>query len=193
MKQPGFIFAVLTGWLSLVGCAPHVTYAPALDDQSVASSEFLHVVARQPVVTYDQACRALLLMTEGQDQARGFEERTAVLQASGVVRAEWGLSANDVVDRGTLAYMICQACKLPGGINTRLSGWTGVGDRRYALHEAIHRGLIVGGTSEQVLAGGEFVRAIAKADDYLAKRGPGGPQEREISSPRDVQPPAATE
>ena len=173
--------------ISVAGCNQHVTYDPQVDHGTLGSSEFVHFLAKQPVATFDQSCRAMLLVSDGEETLQTFEERVAELQSRGVIRAEWNLNSNDVVDRGTIAYMIHRGCKMPGGINTWLSTFSGFGDRRYALKEVVRQRVMTYGLPHQILTGGEVMDAFAKADDYMAKTGMYQSTETEVSSPGDLQ------
>lgn len=174
---------VLTG---LAGCS-QLTYSPAADHNTLETTEFMHSLTQQPMVNYDQACRVVLLMSDGQDTPRTFDERSAELASRGVVRSEWNLKSEDAVDRGTFAYMIYRTARMPGGINTRLSNMSGFGDRRYALKEVVRNHVMPYGLPYQIPTGGEVVMAVAKADDYMAKTGVYESTDREINSPADVR------
>lgn len=172
---------------SVMGCSQHTAYDPQVDHQTLESSEFVHFLTKQPVATFDQACRAMLLVSDGEESPRSFEERVTELQSRGVIRAEWNLKSNHVVDRGTIAYMIHRACKMPGGLNTWLSTFSGFGDCRYALKEVVRQGVMPYGLPYQTPTGGEVMDAFAKADDYMARQGMYQSTETEISSPEDLQ------
>lgn len=163
--------AALFSWLLLIGgCAPSLNYEPPQDHATIQDAEFIHYLGVQPMITFDEACRAVLLLIDGADASAGFEDRYGLLLARGLVRDEWRLHAKSAVDRGTLAYMIFKGCKMPGGLNVYLFGSNGLGDRRYALKEVTRRSVMPYGVPYQSLTGGEVLAAISKADDYLAAR-----------------------
>lgn len=181
-------------WLSIVaavaggGCSQQrLTYTPEQDSAALEQTEFAHAVAQQPMVTYDQLCRAMLLLADGDEFPGSFEERAAELRSRGIVREEWPIGAKDVVDRGHLAYMIFRVCGMPGGLNTRLAEWTGLGCERYALKEVARARIMRYGLPYQVPTGGEVMRVIARADDYMAEHAMYESVEKEIGSPRDVE------
>lgn len=183
MLKPWPAILVLAG---LAGCS-QLTYTPAVDHNALETTEFMHSLTQQPMINYDQACRVVLLMSDGQDTPRTFDERSAELTSRGVVRGEWNLKSEDAVDRGTFAYMISRVARMPGGINTRLSSVTGFGDRRYALKEVIRHRVMAYGLPYQIPTGGEVVAAVAAADDYMAKIGVYESTDKEINSPADVR------
>ncbi len=182
------LWAVLTvAAVSLAGCSQHIDYAPSQDHQALESSEFLHFMAQEPMVTYDQLGRAALLLADGEERPMSFDERVAELKSRGIVREEWNYAADTIVNRGTLAYVILKVCQMPGGINTFLSGLTGLGCERYALKEITRRKIVPYGFAYQVPTGGEVARALARADDYMAKRGLYESAEGELNSPEDIE------
>lgn len=172
--------------VAAAGCSQRITFEPSQDHNQFDSLEFIHLLAAQPMVTYDQGCRAILLVADGQESAKSFQERVMELESRGAVRGEWELEANNALDRGTLAYMIARTCQVPHGLNTWLSGFSGLGDRRYALKNVVRQGIMPYGLPYQIPTGGEVVAALAKADDYMAKHGLYETTEVEISSPADV-------
>lgn len=166
-------FAMLTlGSLAMCGgCGPPIEYDPTQDHSNLEATEFIHYLSAEPMVTFDEACRAVLLLVDGEDTAATFEARYEELLSRGVVRAQWNLQAKSAVDRGTLAYMIFKGCKMRGGLNVRLFASSGLGDRRYALREVIRQEVMPQGVPYQVLSGGQVLSAISNADDYLADHG----------------------
>lgn len=172
--------------VALVGCDQRITFDPPQDHGQFESLEFVHLLARQPMVTYDQACRAMLLVADGTESPSPFEARVAELESRGVVSSRWDLAAHDAVDRGTLAYMIYKTCQVPPGLNTWLSSLSGLGDRRYTLKRVVREGIMPYGLPYQIPTGGEVVAALAKADEYMAKRGLYESGDVEVSSPADL-------
>ena len=169
------------------GCSQHVAYSPPQDHNGLEAAEFGHYVTQQPMVTYDEVCRATLLVAAGEEPAGTFVERVTELKSRGIVRQEWDYPAGHVVDRGTLAYMIYKVCDLPGGLNLLLANWTGIGCERYALKEVIREKMTPYGLAYQLPTGGEVMQALSAADDYMVKHGMYETAEREISSPKDVE------
>ena len=170
----------------LAGCAQRITFEPPQRHDQLDSLEFTHLLAQQPMVNFDQACRATLLVADGTESAGTFEARRAELESRGVVSDKWNLAANDAVDRGTLAYMIFKVSGVPHGVNTWLSSLSGMGIRRYALKRVAREGIMPYGLPYQIPTGGEAVAALAKADEYMARHGVYESGEVEISSPADL-------
>lgn len=177
---------ILVVLLGTIGCQ-HVSHTPSQDHQSLEASEFVHYLAQQPMATYDEVGRAVLLMITGEEGPGTFEQRVSDLEARGIIRPEWNYDAGHVVNRGTLAYMVYGACQMSGGLNIRLANWTGVGCERYAIKEVVRRRVMAYGLPYQIPTGGEVMRVLAKADEFRASRGIYVDTVPEISSPRDIQ------
>jgi hypothetical protein len=157
--------------LATVGCSQRVSYTPSQNHETLDSAEFVHYLARQPMVTFGEACRAMLIVADGDEQSGSFDARRAELESRGIVRDAWGLSATDAVDRGTLAYMIFRTCDLPAGLSMSVFGQCSLGDRRYAMREVAYQRIMRPGPPYRIATGGELVSAMGNADDYLASHG----------------------
>lgn len=113
---------------------------------------FLHYLATAPTVSVGEGKRAVLQLLPDVDIAA-------------MTRESWGLSEGDLLDKGTLAYMLRTACLLPRGVNEMLLANTvGLGDRRYALRTCIYEGLMPSGRATEPVTGGELLSAIAAAE-----------------------------
>ena len=59
-------------------------------------------------------------------------ERMALIESKGLAQSGWHLRADQTVSKGTLAYMVCRALDVEGGLMLRLAP-----GRRYAYREAV--------------------------------------------------------
>ena len=168
------------------GCSQTRQFQPQVDRESLSDTEFLHYLADVPVVTFEEACRGVLIAADGADAYDGYAERGAELERRGVIRASWGLKPDDVLDRGTLAFMLAEVCDLPPSVDSTIFGSWGLGDRRYALKRAVYREMIVYGPTYEMITGGEFVEALANADAYMAKAGKYDANVGDINAPEDL-------
>lgn len=166
-----------------VGCVVQPTYEPAQEHGKLGEVEFIHYVASQPVLTFDEGCRAVLIVADGKETYDDFDSRFAELESRGYVRAYWGLKPDSMLDRSTLAYMIFQMCDLPHGVGTFLTQYVHPSDRRYALREVVHHRIMNYGATYEVLTGDEVLGALAGAEDYLAKTGRFESGEKELLAP----------
>lgn len=154
------------------GCAGPRPTAPTVDSRTLPSHVFQAYLAEVDLITVEEAYRAILILADGEDDPAGtFESRKANLESRGIARAAWGLQPENVVDAGSVAYMVCQVCKIDGGVNMNLFGRTGLGDRRYALRELIYMGMIDDSVDYQYMTGGAFAALLRKADTLMQEKG----------------------
>ncbi len=157
--------------LLLAGCSQRRQYQPETDPLSLDDMQFVHFLVGLPTVTFSETCRAITLTADGADEFQTHEERYEELVRRDVVRRAWGLGPDDVVDRGTLAFMSCRVCQLPASVSSTLLGSWGLGDRRYALKQAAYHEIITYGPTYEAVTGGELVNVLAHMDEHLAREG----------------------
>lgn len=156
-----------------LGCTQTLRVEQADAGEKAGADAFLHDhLQKQSMVTVAEAYRAMLILADGQDNYPAFDARRSALESRGIARAQWGLRREACIDRGSVAYMVCQIIKLGGGINFNLFGrLTGVGDRRYAVRELDYAGIMEPSAPYRYITGGELVDVVAKADRYMAEHG----------------------
>jgi len=161
--------ALLVG-AGMFGCSQTLRVDQADQGEKVDVDTLLHEhLQKQPMVTTAEAYRALLILADGEDKYDNFETRQAALEERGIARPQWGLSRDACIDKGSVAYMVCQILKIRGGINLSLFGQLGIGDRRYALRELIHMGMMSESVPYRYITGGELVDLTLQADRYMAE------------------------
>ena len=170
-RSPRHLRVVL---VSLVGAAvganctaPHRSYQPTQDPATLDNVSFLHYLATVPVVTVDEGVRAVLLLADDPAARSTFDERIAALGHREAVKQAWHLQPDQILDKGTLAYMLRTVCRLRRSVNERLAASTGWGDRRYALQTCIHAKLLPYGLAHEPVTGGELLSALTAAERYL--------------------------
>ncbi|HUN82640.1 MAG TPA: hypothetical protein VMV81_14140 [Phycisphaerae bacterium] len=166
----GRSFLALLGILSLISCAAPRKSTPAVDPKTLSDDAFEAYLATINVVTVDEAYRAMMILMNGEDKSKSFEERKATLEERGVARSAWGLKPENVIDTGSVAYMICRICKISGGIDMVAFGSLGLGDRRYATRELIYRDMIDDMVDYQYMTGARLVGLLGKADAIMAAK-----------------------
>ena len=167
--------ALLVALACASGCvSPRRAFTPAVDPATLDDVTFLHYLATVPVATVDEGCRAVLMLRDG-GGSRTRESRRDRLIDLGALKATWSLAPDQILNKGTLAYMLRTICNMPRGLNETLAMRTGLGDRRYAIRTCAREGVLSYGLPHEPVTGGELVAAIAKADEYLeAKTRPEG-------------------
>jgi hypothetical protein len=164
---------VLGGWVLFGlagGCAGPRLTQPAVDPATLDDSAFQAYLADLPMITVNEACRAILILADGKDTTKDWSERSQELQKRGWIRSAWNLQPDNKADRGTVAYMICQVCRIVGGVDRLVLGSWGLGDRRYAYRELVYRDLMPDGTEWGYLTGGQMVALMGKADKLMEER-----------------------
>lgn len=153
--------------LSLAGCLGPRQYHPDTDPAKLSDDAFMSYLATVPVVTVDEAFRAMLILADGKDSCKAFEERRAALVSRGIAREAWNLEPDNVIDRGSVAAMTCKILQMRGGVNRAVFGGMGLGDRRYANRELIYRNLLADGPDYAGMQGPVLVAMFARCDEYM--------------------------
>ncbi len=155
----------------LIGCAGPRKSAQDLDAAQLSDEGFQAYLAEVDLVTVDEAYRAILILADGEDLATSFDERRQDLESRGIARSAWNLKPVNVIDTGSVAYMVCRVCEIAGGVNAHLFGRLGLGDRRYALRELLYREMIEDTVDYQYMTGAAFITVLAKADALMEEKG----------------------
>lgn len=150
------------------GCvSPQRAFQPDRDPAALDDVSFLHYLATVPVVTVDEGMRAMLLLKGVSLRRPTFERQFEMLHRIRAVRRTWRLSSGQVLDKGTLAYMLAELCGLRRSLDERIAWVTGLGDRRYALKTCVHEGLLPYGLAHEPVSGGELLTSLTEADRFL--------------------------
>ncbi|NIA21400.1 MAG: hypothetical protein GWP05_05405 [Anaerolineaceae bacterium] len=114
------------------------------------------------VAMIDDGYRAVAILARGKDDLKEPAKARDFLVESHVAREKWGLDAKTPLSKGKLAYMVCQALGIKGGLVMRLFGPS----ERYCLFECEFLELMTGGATYENVTGGELVSTIDRADQY---------------------------
>jgi hypothetical protein len=150
----------------VAGCSPKASRIQGPEAKLPAnegSPGFLDRLASQTTVCENDALRGMLLLLDGEDKAGTFQQRVEDLTERGILAGSWRCDAARPVTRGKLAYMVCQACKIRGGVIMHLTGPS----QRYCLRELQHLQMMSGGTAAGHVTGMEFVAILSRADIYV--------------------------
>ena len=167
----GWSLLVLAWGLLPIGCMGPRTTQPEVDPAGLTDEAFQSYLAEAPYVTVDEGYRAMLILADGHDGGKTFEERRQKLEDRGIARAAWQLKPDHVLDAGSISYMVMKICQVRGGVNCNLMGSWGLGDRRYAMRELVYRGMLDDSVDYQAMTGGKLIALMAKADELMEKKG----------------------
>ena len=157
--------------LAVAGCSrPHRTWIPPINHQDLGPTVFLHYLSTVPWASVDEASRAVLILVDGQERLDDFDARLAELAKRGAIDPNWIDGPDQLLDLGTLAYMLRHLCRIPPSTNEWMLGSLGVGRRRYALTTCIDAAILPYGASHDLVSGGELLGAITRADGYIERR-----------------------
>jgi len=164
-NHTAILSGLLTGALVLLaGCqaggsiaAGESTLPPGED-----SAAFFDRLSSQENVSENDAVRGLLYFVDGKDEAESFTQRVESLRGRGLVSDAWSFDADRPLTRGKLAYMIYQACDIPGGVTLLLTGPS----QRYCLRELQYQGFVPPGSGWGPVSGIEYVSVLSRAAAY---------------------------
>jgi len=171
-RVPWLFLGLALGLLAFeAGCAtPRRAFKPEQDPSTYNDAAFVHFLATVPTVTVGEGARAVLLLVGPTEQWPTTADQISELTRRGAFRTRWKLDPEDTLDRGTLAYMLRAICELPRGVNERVIGRIGVGDRRFALATCVHHALLPHGQTRDPVTGGELISAVTKAEELVDRR-----------------------
>jgi hypothetical protein len=155
---------------SLIGCSQTRQYQPPVDPATLSEIQFVHYLEQVPVATFGEGCRALAIAADGHDAYSDHAARYAALRDRDIVRDAWKLEPEQSLDLGTLAYMTAKVCNLPPTVDTVVFGSWGLGDRRYALRQAVEHRIIGYNSTYHLVTGEELVATLHHVDVYMAAR-----------------------
>lgn len=109
----------------------------------------------------------VILLSEGKETGADFEVAKAYLKDKGVLPDGWldKAKADEAIDKGHLASLVCRALGIKGGWMMHLTGPI----PRYALAECVYLEIMSSGADYARVAGGELVGVIANSDIYRLK------------------------
>ena len=162
LGHPAALIASSVLMLAVSGCQAPGRSTTAAEVPRDSNAELVAYIADQPFVTAEPAYRAVYVLWKGEPSSGDFDALADTLRAAGVVSKHWRHAPDQPLRRGTIAFMVCRACEIRGGINWAL---TGMG--RYAWRELQHRGIAGPGSEYGWMSGGEFVGLLLRAEDHL--------------------------
>ena len=122
------------------------------------SAQLAYELSQSKWCSNDAACSLVLHLSEGEDSCGDFAERLELLRTKNLVQNGWNLKGDEPVTKGTLAYMLCRALDIKGGLFMHL-----LPSRRYAYREAVYQELMRVGSELEPLTGPEAVGVVGRA------------------------------
>lgn len=125
--------------------------------------DFWDSLAKQSVVTNNDALHGLLLLADGKDDCETYECRYQAGMAMGWLDGSWGdmPPANQSAKVGWVAVAACQILKIKGGLTMRLFG----DSPRYCSRELTFMGLLPALSENEALTGLEFTALVDNIED----------------------------
>lgn len=127
-----------------------------------ARTEYVRRLFERDRATCEDACRMVLSLASGRHEGGDFESLRRGLLERGLMDPGWTLGPPDPVTKGTVAYLLCRALDIRGGLTMRIFGMT----RRYAFRECVYLGIFSGGTPDEYVSGRELIDVITNAEFY---------------------------
>jgi len=173
------VMGMILGGVALAAVAATVR----ADTPGDTDAEFFMALSYKQVAMMDDGYKAVALLSRGQFDLRDAAAARDYLVGSKIARSGWPTAADAPLTKGRLAYMVCQALGIKGGVTMRLFGPS----QRYCLAECQYLELMTGGADYEHVTGGELVSVIDRADQYRQSKG----QAAEPQPAAQPQPPAA--
>lgn len=142
------------------------------DGAEIDEIEFWHTLPTRTVVANGDALLGLLfLATGGSDPdtpvgdlvGEDYAQRIAYAKKRGWLAEDFNEAPDLAVRRGVVARALADICRVKGGVMMQLLGPT----ERYSARELEYLGIMPPGSTNQVVAGGEFIGLISQAQDYV--------------------------
>jgi hypothetical protein len=135
------------------------------DTPGANDAEFFMMLNYKKAAMLPDGYRAVAILARGLDDLKDPAKCRDYLVEKKIARSSWGNDPKEPLTKGRLAYMVCQALGIKGGLIMRLTGPT----ERYCLLECAYLEFIINGADYQNCTGGELTSVIDRADAYQLK------------------------
>jgi len=155
--------------VSMLGCLAVLLLAAQTawaDTPAETDARFFMLLSYKDVATMGDGYQAMAMLVRHEGTLTDPAKCRDLLRERKVARASWGDDLAAPLPKGRLAYMVCQALGIKGGLTMRLFGPS----ERYCLFECKYLELMAGGAQYQHCAGGELVSVIDRADQYQVRQ-----------------------
>jgi hypothetical protein len=154
--------------LGFSGCgqrAPQVSGGDAKLPADDGSPAYIDRLSSEKTVTENDALRGVLMFLGHDDANDTFQQRVDEALRRGLAERTWTFQAGRPVTKGKIAYMICRACEIRGGLILMLTGPS----QRYCLRELQYMEMMPPGSIFSKVSGMEMVALLARADAYRTR------------------------
>lgn len=156
------------------GCAARLgSVATGVDHNTLDDAAFLHYLAARPVVSFDEAARAVLMLHVPPEPPADCAARLAMLRELRALPIGRLPPCDRPIRRGDFALMLRCVAGPPRSLNEWLAGAMHLPSRRYALRTCVYEGLLPAGPEYEVISGGEMVAALTRAEDLMSRMAAG--------------------
>ena len=156
--------------LVLAGILLGAAWAAAAEAPEAVGSDaqFFSELGYKDVATVADAARAMtIFVSQGAEAGADFAAAREYLRGQGMSE-KWleEAQADELLQKGRLASLVCRALGIKGGLWMRLFGPL----PRLALRECVYLELMIRGAEYQHVTGGELVGVIDRADRFRLQR-----------------------
>lgn len=157
------IWVTAAGALACLAGCHRTTITNPLPIDDVASDpqqdlEFWHSLPGRSAVSNNEGFHGLILLEEGKDDSKNYEERLAYAREKQWVDTSFDEPGDLAMRRGTLAKAITVANDIQGGVMMHLTRKS----PRYATFELVYMRIMGDGSPQMVLSGLDYVGVIGK-------------------------------
>ena len=135
---------------------------------SAADTSFFRALLEKDRASVEDAARVVAVLHSRSRDHATFAQDLAYLRKAGIVPAKWRWSEHKPVTCAELAYMLCKALGVKGGLTMRMFGVS----KRYAYRQCVFSELLPVEHQGKYLTGQELVAVAGVAEEYLRKTKP---------------------
>jgi hypothetical protein len=132
-----------------------------------ADIDYFNTLIAQRVATYADAAYVMSILLGKADELTSFQERKQYLTEYGFLpkRRKDSFTEDYPLSRGLIAYMLFKALDLKGGLTVRILG----PGERYTLQELVFEGIMLSGSTKELISGKELAYTFIQAANYISK------------------------
>ena len=137
----------------------------AIPPKQAINRKFYNRLITQPIARKLDGIYSVMVLLGKQKDFTSFDAELVFLKDQGYLlqapKKPWKLE--EPLLKGELAYMLCKALRIKGGLHMRLFG----SSARYALFELVYMKIMVYGDPREKVSGRELAYSFMQAADYL--------------------------